>query len=198
MLPDTEGIVGVLSLLVPLVSGTTPYSSGVAVNWLDVFLVILMAIGVNLLYAVGRLKLTDVDKMRRYTQELKAFRSEMSQAMKSGDKQKQEKMKKKQQQMNKMQMEMSKEQMKPTFLFMIPLFGLYYLVNGYMNCNTLTFFCSASKPLIAVPIYVPYIFAGMQIGTVLLALAPFWVWYFVCSFTFSTLINRLFGLTFDY
>jgi uncharacterized membrane protein (DUF106 family) len=188
-------LLSILGLLIPP-SGGSP--SPTQVDWLKILLVVVMAIGVNLLYAVGRLKLTDVDKMRRYTQELKAFRGEMSQAMREGDKQKQDKMKKKQQQMNKMQMEMSKEQMKPTFLFMIPLFGLYYLVNGYMNCNALTFFCSVSKPLITVPIYIPYIFAGMTIGGALIAVMPFWVWYFVCSFTFSTLINRLFGLTFDY
>lgn len=182
--------VHILTLLGLTLSSRGSSPSTQLVDWTKVFLVIMMAIGVNLLYAVGRLKLTDVDKMRRYTQELKAFRSEMTQAMRDGDKQKQEKMKRKQQQMNKMQMEMSREQMKPTFLFMIPLFGLYYLVSGYMNCNTLTFICSHSLPLITVPIYIPYIFATPTM--------PFWVWYFVCSFTFSTLINRLFGLTFDY
>ena len=195
MVTDLSEVGNLVWLLTPT-SGSTGSIS--AVDWYKVFLVVAMAIGVNLLYAVGRLKLTDVDKMRRYTQELKAFRSEMTQAMREGDKQKQDKMKRKQQQMNKMQMEMSKEQMKPTFLFMIPLFGLYYLVNGYMNCGTLTFFCTQNHPLIAIPFYIPYIFAGMNISGVVNAIAPFWVWYFVCSFTFSTILNRLFGLTFDY
>jgi uncharacterized membrane protein (DUF106 family) len=196
VIPEVIHLLNLLGLLVP--PPTNVSFSPTPVYWDKIFLVIGMSVGVNLLYAVGRLKLTDVDKMRRYTQELKAFRSEMTQAMREGDKQKQDKMKKKQQQMNKMQMEMSKEQMKPTFLFMIPLFGLYYLVSGYMNCNSLTFICSHSVPLITVPIYIPYIFAGTVISGALIAVMPFWVWYFVCSFTFSTLINRIFGLTFDY
>jgi uncharacterized membrane protein (DUF106 family) len=186
------------------VSPPTSASTGITINWVKILIVIAEAIGVNLLYAVGRLKLTDVDKMRRYTFEMRAFQSEMRAAMREGDKQKQEKMKRKQQQMTKMQMEMQKEQFKPTILFALPLFGVYYVINGWMNCNNLFAFFSCTKqlPLIATPIYVPYIFAGLNVvttaGTVAMALAPFWVWYFVCSFTFSTLINRLFGLTFDY
>jgi uncharacterized membrane protein (DUF106 family) len=166
-----------------LVTAALPKS----VRWEDVGLVVLMAVGVNLLYAVGRRKLTDVDKMRRYNLELKAFRSEMTQAMKEGDKQKQEKMKKKQQQMNKMQMEMSKEQLKPTLLFMIPLWGVYFLVSSLIGAG----------PLIVLPIYIPYVAMTLS-GLGIIPWAPFFWWYMVCSFTFSTLINRLFGLTFDY
>ncbi len=168
-----------------------------SVNWVDVFLVVLMAIGVNLLYAVGRRKLTDVEKMRRYNLEMKAFRSEMTQAMRDGDKQKQEKLKKKQAQMNKMQMEMSREQLKPTLLFMIPLWVIYFLMSGYIGGGLLT----------VLPIFIPYIACSASnvahcvsstsfIGST--PWMPFFWWYMVCSFTFSTLINRLFGLTFDY
>lgn len=175
-----------------LASVTTTTGLG-SVDWLNILLVVLMSVGVNLVYAVARRKLTDVEKMRRYNMELKAFRSEMTQAMKDGDKQKQEKLKKKQQQVNKMQMEMSKEQLKPTLLFFAPLLVVYYLMNGYINCGYLTFLVTKScpmHPLVAAPVYIPYIFA--------VPMVPFWVWYFICSFTFSTVINRLFGLTFDY
>jgi uncharacterized membrane protein (DUF106 family) len=172
--------------------------SGFAVNWEDVFLVVLMAIGVNLLYAVGRRKLTDVEKMRRYNFELKAFRSEMTSAMRSGDKQKQEKLKKKQQQMNKMQMEMSKEQMKPTLLFMLPLWGVYFLMSSFVGGGL----------LVVLPIFIPelacstastatHCIASLSFSNAIPWMPFFW-WYMICSFTFSTLINRLFGLTFDY
>jgi uncharacterized membrane protein (DUF106 family) len=182
------------TLFLALASSTIPSS----VNWEDIFLVVLMAIGVNLLYAVGRRKLTNVDKMRRYNFELKAFRSEMTQAMREGDKQKQEKMKKKQQQMNKMQMEMSKEQMKPTLLFMIPLWGVYFLMSSLVGGGL----------LVVLPIFIPYV-ACSSSSTVAHCISatsfgaavpwmPFFWWYMICSFTFSTLINRLFGLTFDY
>src|SRR5487761_1715550 len=173
------------TLFLALASSTIPSS----VNWEDIFLVVLMAVGVNLLYAVGRRKLTNVDKMRRYNFELKAFRSEMTQAMKEGEKQ---------QQMNKMQMEMSKEQMKPTLLFMIPLWGVYFLMSSLVGGGL----------LVVLPIFIPYVacssssslahcISATSFGAAVPWMPFFW-WYMICSFTFSTLINRLFGLTFDY
>jgi uncharacterized membrane protein (DUF106 family) len=184
-------------LFLPLFLTVPSPSIPISVNWVNVFLVVLMAIGVNLLYAVGRRKLTDVEKMRRYNFEMKAFRSEMTQAMRDGDKQKQEKLKKKQQQMNKMQMEMSKEQLKPTLLFMIPLWGIYFLMSSYIGGGLLA----------VLPIFIPYIACSASSLTHCISSTsfsasipwiPFFWWYMVCSFTFSTLINRLFGLTFDY
>jgi uncharacterized membrane protein (DUF106 family) len=187
----------ILSAVILLLASTVPVLPS-SVNWEDIFLVVLMAIGVNLLYAVGRRKLTDVEKMRRYNFELKAFRSEMTQAMREGDKQKQEKLKKKQQQMNKMQMEMSKEQMKPTLLFMIPLWVIYFLMSGFVGGGL----------LIVLPIFIPEVACSTAstvshcVATTVFSSAipwmPFFWWYMICSFTFSTLINRLFGLTFDY
>jgi uncharacterized membrane protein (DUF106 family) len=169
-----------LSLLGSIAS-TALATGAITVNWQDMLIVMGMAVGVNLLYAVGRRKFTDIDKMRRYNAEMKAFRSEMSAAMRSGDKQKQEKLKKKQQQMNKMQMEMSKEQFKPTLLFMAPLWGLYYVMSTYIVQRTV--------PLAVFPFPLPF----YQIGPVL----NFFWWYFICSFAFSGVISRLFGLTFD-
>ncbi|MCL4517883.1 MAG: EMC3/TMCO1 family protein [Thaumarchaeota archaeon] len=147
----------------------------------DTFLVVLEAIGVNLLYAVGRRKLTNIEKMRRYNAEMKAFRAEMSEATRSGDKQKQEKLKKKQQQMQKMQAEVSMENMKPTLLFMLPLLGVYYLVSNFIKGSI----------LVISPIPIQIFGFGPPIEV------NFFWWYFICSFTFSTIITRLFGLTMD-
>lgn len=148
------------------------------------FIVVLMSIGVNLIYAVGRLKLTNVEKMRRYTAEMKAFRAEMSAAVKEGNKQKQERLKKKQQQMQKMQMEMTMQNFKPTILFTVPLFGVYFLVSGFIN--------NAHVCVLALsPIQIPLIITSIP------SEMPFFWWYFICSFAFSTIITRLFGLTFD-
>jgi uncharacterized membrane protein (DUF106 family) len=144
-------------------------------------LVVLEAVGVNLIYAVGRLKLTDINKMRRYNAEMKAFRAEMSDAQKAGDKQKLERLKKKQAQMTKMQTEISMENFKPTLLFMLPLLGLYYLVRSFIG----------GAILAVSPIVIPLIITSIPIN-----LSFFW-WYMICSFTFSGIITRLFGLTMD-
>jgi len=146
------------------------------------FIVVLLAIGVSVLYAVGRLKLTNVEKVRRYNAEMKAFRAEMSAAVKEGNKQKQEKLKKKQQQMTKMQMEMSRENLKPTLLFTVPLIGVWYLVSNFFNSVHICVLALS-------PIQLPSPLFGYEMNF-------FW-WYFICSFTFSQIITRLFGLTFD-
>jgi uncharacterized membrane protein (DUF106 family) len=179
------GAIALTAVLSISASGST-----VPINWVDTGLVVLMAVGVNLLYAVGRRKFTDIDKMRRYNAEMKAFRSEMTAAMRSGDKQKQEKLKKKQSQMNKMQMEMSKEQFKPTLLFMAPLWGLYYFMSTYVVPNTRNI--DGHTVQIALAIF-PFQLPFYTIGPIL----TFFWWYFICSFSFSGVISRLFGLTMD-
>ncbi len=146
------------------------------------FLVVLEAIGVNLLYAFGRRRFTNIERMRRYNAEMKAFRTELSEATKAGDKVKVEKLKKKQQQMQKMQAEISMDQMKPTLMFMIPLFGVYYLVRFFVGGNT---------TLAIGPFPIQIFGLGPPI-----VINFFW-WYFICSFTFSGIISRLFGLTLD-
>jgi uncharacterized membrane protein (DUF106 family) len=147
-------------------------------------LVVVLAVGVNLISAVGRLKLTNIEKVRRYTAEMKAFQSEMRAAIKEGNKQKQEKLKKKQQQMQKMQAEMMTENLKPTLFFALPFFGLYFLMTQFLN--------GAHVCVLAVaPISIPLIVTSIPI------LMPYFWWYLISSFAFSTIITRLFGLTFD-
>jgi uncharacterized membrane protein (DUF106 family) len=175
-LPIAE-LLGALFNSVALAAG----SSSVRIPLQYTGLVILEAVGVNLIYAIGRRKLTDINKMRRYNTEMKAFRAEMSAATKAGDKQKLERLKKRQQQMQKMQMEMSMENFKPTLLFMLPLLGLYYLVRSFIQ----------GAVLAISPIAIPLIITSIPIN-----LSFFW-WYMICSFTFSGIITRLFGLTMD-
>ena len=169
-------------LLSALSSATALQLSSISIPLQNTALVVVEAVGVNILYAIGRRKFTNVEKMRRYSAEMKAFRSELSEATKAGDKQKVEKLKKKQQQMQKMQLEMSRDQMKPTLLFMLPLLGVYFLVSRFIGVNTI---------LAISPIPLQIFGIGPPISV------NFFWWYFICSFTFSGIISRVFGLTLD-
>ncbi|MHB8565985.1 MAG: EMC3/TMCO1 family protein [Nitrososphaerales archaeon] len=171
-----------LSSLGSLFQNTTLAVSIPKIDLLNTALVALEAIGVNVLYAVGRRKFTNLEKMRRISSEMKAFRAELSAATKAGDKAKVEKLKKKQQQMQKMQMETTMDNFKPTLLFGLPLIGVYYLVSNFIGVNTI---------LAISPIPIQIFGYGPSI-----AVNFFW-WYFLCSFTFQTIITRLFGLTMD-
>ena len=106
----------------------------------------------------------------------------MSEATKAGDKVKVEKLKKKQVQMQKMQAEISMDQMKPTLMFMIPLFGVYYLVSHFVGYT-------ATLAVGPIPFQLFGIGPPLDINF-------FW-WYFICSIAFSGIISRLFGLTLD-
>ncbi|MDA4112306.1 MAG: EMC3/TMCO1 family protein [Thaumarchaeota archaeon] len=170
-----------LGLLPSLSNAALQIASPVTISLSQTLLVVLEAIGVNCLYAVGRRKFTNIEKMRRVNAEMKAFRSEMSAAQKAGDKQKLEKLKKKQQQMQKMQAEMSMDNLKPTLLFMLPLLGVYYLVSSFIKNAT----------LVIAPIPFQMFNYGPPIEV------PFFWWYMICSFTFSGVITRLFGLSLD-
>ena len=169
-------------LLSALSSATALQLSSISFPLQNSALVVVEAVGLNILYAIGRRKFTNVEKMRRYSTEMKAFRSELSEATKAGDKQKVEKLKKKQQQMQKMQLEMSRDQMKPTLLFMLPLLGVYYLVSRFIGVNTI---------LAISPIPLQIFGIGPPISV------NFFWWYFICSFSFSGIISRVFGLTLD-
>ena len=175
-------LAGLASLAACANTAAVPYNCGSGIPLQNTLLVVLEAVGVNLIYAFGRRRFTNIEKMRRYSAEMKAFRSEMSEATKAGDKVKVEKLKKKQAQMQKMQAEISMDQMKPSLLFMVPLFGVYYLVSHFVGINTI---------LAIGPIPIQFFGIGPPIE-----INFFW-WYFICSFTFSGIISRLFGLTLD-
>jgi uncharacterized membrane protein (DUF106 family) len=182
-LPIGDLIVGGLTTLAACTNTmAAPLNCGEGIPLQSTLLVILEAVGVNLIYAFGRRRFTNIEKMRRYNAEMKAFRSEMSEATKAGDKVKVEKLKKKQIQMQKMQAEISMDQMKPTLMFMIPLFGVYYLVSHFVGINTIL-------SIGPIPIQLFGIGPPLDINF-------FW-WYFICSFTFSGIISRMFGLTLD-
>jgi uncharacterized membrane protein (DUF106 family) len=165
--------------------GTSALQIPVAIGLQQTILVIFEALGVNCLYAVGRRKFVDIDKMRRYNAEMKAFRSEMSAATKAGDKAKIDKLKKKQVQMSKMQAEMSMDNMKPTLLFMVPLLLVYYVVSHFIGAAT----------MVISPIPTDFKIGPWTLGWELKV--PFFWWYMICSFTFSGIVTRLFGLTMD-
>jgi uncharacterized membrane protein (DUF106 family) len=174
-----------LQSIPPICSSSVKTGCLPSISLQNTLLVVVEALGVNCLYAVGRRKFVDIDKMRRYNAEMKAFRSELSAATKAGDKAKVDKLKRKQLQMNKMQAEMSMDNMKPTLLFMVPLLGVYYIVSSFIK----------GAILVISPIDTLFHVGPFALGW--LIQVPFFWWYMICSFTFSGIITRLFGLSMD-
>lgn len=144
------------------------------------FVVVLMSVGVSLLSSVGRRFLTNVERTRRVNMELKAWRTELKEAITSKNKAKEEKLRKKEKQMNQLQARMARENMKPTLFFFVPLIGLWYLMSWLVGLDTVV----AVSPI---PIDLFVIVIGPP-------LTLFW-WYMISSFAVSGIITRAFGLS---
>ena len=88
----------------------------------------LIAIGMNIAFAMLRKKTTDIEKMSKIMKESVEFRKQMMAAVKKQDKAQIAELKKKQAYVNKMNLEIQQQQMKPMFIYMIPSFLLWILV----------------------------------------------------------------------
>ena len=88
----------------------------------------LIAIAMNIAFALLRKKTTDIEKMSKIMKESVEFRKQMMAAVKKQDKVQIAELKKKQAYVNKMNLEIQQQQMKPMFIYMIPSFLLWILV----------------------------------------------------------------------
>jgi uncharacterized membrane protein (DUF106 family) len=88
----------------------------------------IIAIALNISFALLRKKTTDIEKMRKIMKEAVEFRKQMMAAVKKQDKAQIAELKKKQAYVNKMNLEIQQQQMKPMFIYMIPSFLLWILV----------------------------------------------------------------------
>ena len=88
----------------------------------------LIAIALNIAFAMLRKKTTDIEKMSKIMKESVEFRKQMMAAVKKQDKAQIAELKKKQAYVNKMNLEIQQQQMKPMFIYMIPSFLLWILV----------------------------------------------------------------------
>lgn len=146
--------------------------------------VIIMALTVNIIYSAGRRLLTDVEYNRRVQAEMKQFHKDLRDAVKIGDKAKEGKLRKRKPQMDKLQAKMTFSNMKVTFLFFIPLMGLWWLVREIVGPGFV-----AVTPI---PINILILTIGpLELGG---GLDIFW-WYMICSFALSGIITKLFGVS---
>ena len=88
----------------------------------------LIAISLNVAFALLRKKTTDIEKMSKIMKESVEFRKQMMAAVKKQDKELIAELKKKQAYVNKMNLEVQQQQMRPMFIYMIPSFMLWILV----------------------------------------------------------------------
>jgi uncharacterized membrane protein (DUF106 family) len=88
----------------------------------------LIAVGMNIAFALLRKKTTDIEKMNKIMKETSEWRKQYTDAIKKQNKALVAELKKKQAYVNKMAMEMQQQQMRPMLIYMAPSFMLWIFV----------------------------------------------------------------------
>jgi uncharacterized membrane protein (DUF106 family) len=156
----------------------------------------LIAIGMNIAFALLRKKTTDIEKMNKVMKESNEWRKQYTDAIKKQDKARVEELKKRQAYVNKMAMEMQQQQMRPMLIYMAPSFMLWIFVFPAIFGQTVAIS----------PIEIPWIMCSEQNvktdtqldeksdpkgacsvrGEVYL-----WGWFLITSFAFSGIISKV-------
>ena len=130
-------------------------------------------------------RIVDLNKERKMRAEVNAFNKEKREATLAKDKAKLEKLKKRELQVRQEQAKVSTARLKVTAITFVPLLVVYYLMATFLGgYSVIVAFTPVPIPVIAAPTLVAGVFE----------VSLFW-WYFLSSFTFSTMLSRLLHTT---
>lgn len=144
-------------------------------------LVSLTSLGLGFVTQIVTRQIVDLNAERRMKAEVNAFNKEKRDATAANDKAKLEKLKKRELQVRQSQTKISSARLKVTAITFIPLLGVYYLMSSFLG--------GFGVIVGYIPIPIPYI-AGAPALAGGWQVSLFW-WYFLSSFTFSSLLTRL-------
>jgi len=152
---------------------------------LSTVIVTLTSLGLGCVTQLVTRRVVDLGKERKMRAEVNAFNKEKREATLANDKVKLEKMKKRELQMRQEQAKVSTARLKVTGITFVPLLLVYYLMATFLGgYGVIVAFTPIPIPVIAAPTLIA--------GTYEVSL--FW-WYFLSSFTFSTMLSRLLHTT---
>ncbi len=130
-------------------------------------------------------RVVDLNKERKMRAEVNAFNKEKREATLAKDKAKLDKLKKRELQVRQEQAKVSTARLKVTGITFVPLLLVYYLMASFLGgYSVIVAFSPIPIPVIAAPTLNPGMFE----------VSLFW-WYFLSSFTFSTMLSRLLHTT---
>ncbi|MDG6989899.1 MAG: DUF106 domain-containing protein [Nitrososphaerota archaeon] len=130
-------------------------------------------------------RVVDLGAERKMRAEVNAFNKEKREATVAKDKAKLDKLKKRELQVQQEQFKIQRARLKVTAITFVPLLGVYYLMA--------TFLGGYGVIVAYTPLPIPD-FAGMTQNPAVFQVSLFW-WYFLSSFTFSTMLGRLLHTT---
>jgi uncharacterized membrane protein (DUF106 family) len=147
--------------------------------------VTLTSLGLGFVTQMVTRGVVDLDKERRMRAEVNAFNKEKREATLAKDQVKLDKLKKRELAMRQEQAKVSTARLKVTGITFVPLLVVYYLMATFLGgYGVIVAYTPIPIPVIAAPTLIA--------GTYEVSL--FW-WYFLSSFTFSTMLSRLLHTT---
>jgi len=129
--------------------------------------------------------IVDLDKERKMRAEVTAFNKQKREATAAGDKAKLDKLKKRELQVRQEQAKVQTARFKVTAITFVPLLAVYYLMASFLG--------GYGVIVAFTPLPIPFITAGTQ-NPAIFEVSLFW-WYFLSSFTFSTMLSKLLHTT---
>ncbi|MDG7010593.1 MAG: DUF106 domain-containing protein [Nitrososphaerota archaeon] len=148
-------------------------------------LVTLTSISLGVVTQLVTRRVVNLDAERKMRAEVNAFNKEKREATLAKDKAKLDKLKKRELQVQQEQFKVQRARLKVTAVTFVPLLLVYYLMATFMG--------GYGVIVAYTPIPIPY-FAGLTQDPVIFQVSLFW-WYFLSSFTFSTMLSRLLHTT---
>jgi uncharacterized membrane protein (DUF106 family) len=144
--------------------------------------VTLTSLSLGIVTQVVTRRVVDLNKERKMRAEVNAFNKEKREATLAKDKVRLDKIKKRELQVRQEQAKVSTSRLKVTAITFVPLLLVYYLMATFLGGYTvIVAYTPVPIPIIAAPTLIAGVFE----------VSLFW-WYFLSSFTFSTLLTRLF------
>jgi uncharacterized membrane protein (DUF106 family) len=150
-------------------------------------IVTVTSVSLGLITQLVTRRVVDLNAERRMRAEVNAFNKEKREATLAKDKDKMEKLKKREVAVQQEQLRVQRSRLKVTAITFVPLLAVYYLMASFLGGYGVIV---AYTPI---PLFVGFIAGATQAGSYF-QLSLFW-WYFLSSFTFSTMLSRLLHTT---
>ena len=152
---------------------------------LSTIVVTVTSVSLGLVIQLVTKKVVDLDAERKMKAEVNAFNKEKREATIANDKVKLDKLKKRELQVRQAQAKLSTARFKVTLITFVPLIAVYYLMA--------TFLGGYGVIVAYTPLPLP-VFAGTGLSPTVFQVSLFW-WYFLSSFTFSTMLSKVLHTT---
>jgi uncharacterized membrane protein (DUF106 family) len=151
--------------------------------------IISISIFVSIFSAVATRKLTDYEKLTRYSREVKEFKSIELKALKSRNKKLLRFVNKNKLKFNKIQNELLLLKIKPQLFLFVPIVIVFFLMSGYFGANDVVV---AVLPYNLFEIFIQTEIPSYMVIHFQYFIPNFWSWYFMVNFIIRGFIQKIF------